>query len=154
MLLIEFVKIRAAYSKPKYLLIIMFLAFTLFNEEALAKSVNNSTAVEKLTLCVLADDADDKVLKDGSYACCSKSEGFCIWCPTSADKNCVVKPTKITTPGETHPFITTINPAFFDDLTGDTSPDDSTLSPIKNFLLRKKAESIENKNYDSGDVEK
>lgn len=151
MSLIEFVKIKTVCLKPKYLLIIMALALTGLNEEALAKQVDNSTAADKLTLCVLADDTKDKVLKDGSYACCSESEGFCIWCPTSADKNCVVKPSKVTTLGGPDPFITTINPAFFDDLTGDTSPEKSTVSPIKNFLLRKNAESIEDKNYDSGD---
>ena len=148
---IEFVKIRTVYLEPKYFLVIMLLALALTSKDALAKQVDNNTAVDKLTFCALADDAKHKVLKDGSYSCCSKSEGFCIWCPTSADKNCVVKPSKITTPGGLDPFITTINPAFFDDLTGDTSPDNSTVSPLKNYLLRKQAESIENKKYDSDD---
>jgi len=152
MLLIEFVKIRTTHLKPINILIIILLTSTLISQEVLARKVSNSEAVGLLTRCVLADDADDKILKDGSYACCSKEEKICIWCPTSADKNCVVKPTKITTPGGTPPFITTINPAFFNDLTGDVSPNNRTLSPIKNFLLRNKAESVINKNYDSSQV--
>lgn len=126
----------------------MLLALTLINQDALARQVDNDEAVTKLTLCILADDTKDKVLRKGAYACCSKSEKFCIWCPASQDKNCVVKPTKISTPGGAPPFIQTINPAYFNDLTGDASPNNGALSPIKNFLLRKKTESVGN-NYDN-----
>lgn len=141
--------IRTIYLKPRLFLMTMLIALALINQNALAKKVDNDDAATALTKCILADDADDKILKkDGSYACCSKSEKFCIWCPVNTDKKCVVKPTKITTPGGTPPFITTINPAYFNDLTGDASPNNATLSPIKNFLLRKKAGSVGN-NYDN-----
>ena len=146
MLLIRFDIIRVVYLKPRILLMTMLLALTLISQNVLAKKVSNAEAATKLTFCILADDVNDKVLRDGSYACCSKSEKFCIWCPVNQDKSCVVKPTKITTPGGTPPFKTTINPEFFDDLTEDASPNNDTVSPIKNFLLRKKTESVGN-NY-------
>jgi hypothetical protein len=46
MSLIEFVEVRTVGLNPKYLLIIMALALTGLNEEALAKQVDNSTAVD------------------------------------------------------------------------------------------------------------
>ncbi len=139
--------VRTTHLKPNVFLMTMLLALTLINHDALARKVDNDDAVTELTKCILADDADDKVLKDGSYACCSKSEKFCIWCPVSQNKNCVVKPTKITTPDGTPPFIPTINPAYFSDLMGDSSPNNSALSPIRNFLLRKQTGLVGN-NYD------
>jgi hypothetical protein len=152
MLIINFFKSRSFYFKPKNILIIIIFALTLISYEVLAAQVSNSDAARILTNCILADDAREKVLKDGSYSCCSTTEKVCIWCPTSADKNCVVKPSKIVSEGGPSPFITVINPVFFNDLTGETSKNNSTLSPLKNFLLRKKAESNENKKNDSGSV--
>jgi hypothetical protein len=136
-------KLRTVYLKPISILIITLLTLTIFPQEVLAAKVNNAEAVGRLTSCVLSDDAKEKVLPDGSYACCSKKEKFCIWCPVSADKPCVVKPTSITTPGETPPFITIINPAFFNELTEDASPDNNTSSPLRNFILRSNARSVE-----------
>ena len=136
----------------------MFLALTLISQEAFALKVNNNQAAGLLSSCLLAEDAKEKVLPDGSFACCSKSEKKCIWCPANFEKACVVKPTKITAPNGISPLITTINPVFFNDLTkeaspkGGISPKNNTLSSLKNFLLRNKAESVETKKYDSGHV--
>jgi hypothetical protein len=135
--------LKSVYLKPINILIITLLTLTIFPQEVLAKKVNNVEAVGRLTTCILSDDATEEPQKDGTYACCSKKEKFCIWCPVSADKPCVVKPTSITTPGETPPFITIINPAFFNELTEDASPDNNTSSPLRNFILRSNARSVE-----------
>ena len=151
MLQIKFIKFGTASFKSMFFLLATVFVLTSIPHEAWSKGkkVNNSDAVTALTSCMLASDSSHKNLKDGSYACCSKSEGFCIWCPVSPEKPCVKKPTKIVTTDEIPPLITVVNPAFFKELTGDAGPDESNMSPVKNFILRSKGETAGTEKYHS-----
>ncbi len=66
----------------------LFVLF-LFSGPASAAKVPNKEAASLMTQCMLADDSKMPKMPYGRAKCCSKSLGYCIYCPGNLPRKCV-----------------------------------------------------------------
>lgn len=80
---------NGSHKLSKIILTISLLSIAGFNP-ALAKKVKNVEAASLMTQCLVAKDYRlVKGLKYGRAKCCSKSLGYCIYCPGNKGRQCV-----------------------------------------------------------------
>ena len=65
------------------------LMLFLFSGPASAAKVPNKEAASLMTQCMLADDKKMPKMPYGRAKCCSKSLGYCIYCPGNLPRKCV-----------------------------------------------------------------
>lgn len=70
----------------------LVLIFTSLEVLAAGTAINTAEAISKLTSCIMAGDNREASTADGTYGCCSASEGFCIVCPGDQSKTCTKHP--------------------------------------------------------------
>ena len=68
----------------------LLITISLFAEPSLARKVNNATASNLMSQCLLADDNKTALgsSKPQKVACCSRSLGYCVVCLTSGAGKC------------------------------------------------------------------
>lgn len=80
---------KGSYKLSKIILIISFLSIAGLNP-AFAKKVKNKEAASLMSQCLLASDGRTvEGLSYGRAKCCSKSLGYCIYCPGNKGRQCI-----------------------------------------------------------------
>ncbi len=102
--------------------------------------LSNPEASDFLQDCILSEDATEASTPDGAYACCSKSQNYCVKCPPSPADACTLHPSPLS---GNHPFvIEIIDPGVFAPASpqpDQKTPRDSSLNVLRNILERNKA---------------